>query len=473
MLFNSFVFVGFFLIVYFLYLRLRSYPTAQNRLLLVASYVFYGWWDWRFLGLLIVSTLVDFFAASRIESSNDENRRRQFLLLSVITNLLILGSFKYFNFFADSFVSLSDVFGFEPDFVTLTIVLPVGISFYTFQSMGYTIDVYRKKIGPSHNILDYALYVAFFPQLVAGPIERASNLLPQITGHRTIDLDQVKAGLFLILWGYFKKVVIADQMGMIADDVFANHAQNQGIESIVGMLAFTVQIYADFSGYSDIARGLAKLMGFDLMINFKLPYFAKDPAEFWRRWHVSLSSWIRDYLYIPLGGNRHGKVRTYRNLLVSMVLAGLWHGAAWNFVVWGAFHGAMLNVHRLYTDLRPPRADGGMVPGRASILGQIALMFLLTVVGWVIFRSESLEQAVHMFTRISPELSRQGLSMAYDVLFFTWPLVIIELVQHRTGDLLIVTKQRPLIQVAIYSFLLLWIVVFGGREPTEFIYFQF
>lgn len=477
MLFNSLVFIGFFLVVYALYLLLRNRHVAQNRLLLVASYVFYGWWDWRFLGLLGLSTAVDFFVAKGIDSSNVERRRKQLLVLSIVTNLAILGAFKYFNFFGDSFTSLVNAIGFEPDFVTLKIILPVGISFYTFQSLGYTIDVFRKRVPASRNLPDYALYVSFFPQLVAGPIERAANLLPQITHRRHISPSQLKAGLFLILWGFYKKVVIADQMGRIADEVFANHAQLQGIEALLGVLAFTVQIYADFSGYSDIARGLSKLMGFELMVNFKLPYLARNPAEFWSRWHISLSSWIRDYLYVPLGGNRKGKLLTYRNLMISMVLAGLWHGAALNFIIWGLFHGIILSVHRFWSDLHPTSIENSSNEGsllrRVVELGQIALMFLLTIIGWLIFRSESMTQAMNMLTSISPDLSRNALSMAYNLMFFTAPLVMVELVQHWKGDLLVLTRLRPQLQVLTYSFILVWILVFAVREPTQFIYFQF
>ena len=473
MLFNSFTFVGFFIVVYALYLLLQNRHILQNRLLLVASYVFYGSWDWRFLGLLLVSTLVDYFAARWIHQSSDQTRRRQFLLLSIVVNLAILGFFKYFNFFGDSVTALFDIFGMEPGFVTLNIILPVGISFYTFQSMGYTIDVFRGKIAPSRKILDYALYVSFFPQLVAGPIERASSLLPQITSRRIVSPSQVNAGLYLILWGFFKKVVIADRMGLIADEVFTNPGQYQGWEIIIGIFAFTIQIYADFSGYSDIARGVAKMMGFDLMVNFKLPYFARNPSEFWRRWHISLSTWIRDYIYIPLGGNRKGRARAHLNLLIVMALAGLWHGAAWNFIIWGAYHGVLLSAHRLFLELTPIRGFSGGWLARGQLFLQIVFMFGLTMFGWLIFRSESVSQFVEMVTSISPQVSAESLRWTYTVLFFTTPLILVQVLQHRTNELLVLTRQLFPVRAAAYSFMLIWIVIFAVRQPSEFIYFQF
>jgi D-alanyl-lipoteichoic acid acyltransferase DltB (MBOAT superfamily) len=472
-LFNSFIFVWFFLVVYGLYLLFRRSNRAQNWLLLIGSYVFYGWWDWRFLMLLWTSTAIDFVVARALDTTTVKRRRTWLLLVSISANLAILGTFKYFNFFAESFEPVLRTFGLQPDFVTLKLILPVGISFYTFQSMGYTIDVFRKRIPANKNLLQYALYVAFFPQLVAGPIERAANLLPQIKRKRIITSAQVNAGLSLIIWGFFKKMVIADQLGLIADELFDGHSELEGMESFVAVLAFTGQIYGDFSGYSDIARGLAKLMGFELMVNFKLPYFATNPAEFWTRWHVSLSSWIRDYLYIPLGGNRNGKFRTYINLMVVMALAGLWHGAAWNFVIWGAYHGVALVIHRIWNDARVGTGTSLALSSRLRFWAQVAVMFAVTSVGWLIFRSDSVTQIGDMITSASPTFTEDSLRLGYKLAFFAAPLVIVQLVQHRTNDLMIMTKAPRIVQAVIYGFFLIWIVIFSLREPSEFIYFQF
>ena len=473
MLFNSFVFIGFFVIVYALYLGLARSQKLQNRLLLVASYVFYGWWDWRFLGLLALSTVIDYIVARLISASDDSARRKRLLLVSIVANLVILGTFKYFNFFADSFVPILEGLGLQADFVILSIILPVGISFYTFQSMGYTIDVYRRKMDASRSFLDYALYVAFFPQLVAGPIERAISLLPQIERRRVVTIEQVNAGLSLILWGYFKKLVFADQLGLIADDMFNNHNDLEGMESIVGMLAFTGQIYGDFSGYSDIARGLSKLMGFELMVNFKLPYFATNPSDFWNRWHVSLSTWLRDYLYIPLGGSRGGKVKTYRNLLITMSLAGLWHGAAWNYVVWGAMHGVSLVSHRLYLDSRPDRPPRSGWSLRLVIFVQIVLTYVWWNLGMVIFRSSSIDQMLDMYTSISFTITDDFLTQGYKLLYFAAPVVMVELLQYLKNDLLVLTKLWLPVRGLAYGFFFVAIVTFALREPNEFIYFQF
>ena len=472
-LFNSYVFVFFLILVYSAYLLLSRRYNAQNLLLLIASYIFYAFWDWRFISLIATSTLIDFWVGRWIYSVKKPQHQKLLLALSIASNLSILGFFKYFNFFSESLIRLFSLVGFEADSLTLRIILPVGISFYTFQSMSYTFDVFRRKIQPTSKFLDFALYVSFFPQLVAGPIERASNLLPQFTSARKLTIAQVHAGLFLILWGYFKKVVIADNVGMIADQVFNGYTQYQGVDTVIGALAFTVQIYCDFSGYSDIARGVAKLMGFDLMLNFRLPYFALNPSDFWSRWHVSLSTWLRDYLYVPLGGNRKGSLNTYRNLGLTMLLGGLWHGAAWNFVIWGAYHGLLLIIYRLAEGkIRYP----GRLMGRyryAQIPSQMLIMFGSTVIGWVIFRSTSVDQILYMLTNMGPRISGDSLDLAYRLAFFSLPLVAIQFYQHTTRDLLILTKLKVWIRVPIYSFFLTWIFIFGVRESTEFIYFQF
>jgi D-alanyl-lipoteichoic acid acyltransferase DltB (MBOAT superfamily) len=429
MLFNSTVFLGFFAAVYALYLALARRHRAQNALLLLASYVFYGWWDWRFLGLIVLSSAVDYAVGLGLTLPGSERSRQRLVSVSVVVNLGILATFKYFDF------------------------------------MSYSIDVYRRRIPATRDPLDFALFVAFFPQLVAGPIERAQRLLPQLVRPRAITAERVHSGLFLVTWGYFKKVVVADNAGRLADHVFANYAVYDSLDLTLGVLAFSVQIYGDFSGYSDIARGVARLLGFDLSVNFRLPYFARSPSDFWRRWHVSLSEWLRDYLYIPLGGSRGGRLRTVRNLTITMLLGGLWHGAAWTFVVWGAYHAALLALFRWLPWPRSPR------PLVAT--AQTALVFLLVCGGWMIFRASSVEQLVHFATHVGLAASPLSARFAWDLVFFSLPLVGIEWWQHRRGDLLAPTKAPLGVQMALHAFLLVWIAVFGARESLEFIYFRF
>ncbi|MDY6805500.1 MAG: MBOAT family O-acyltransferase [Cyanobacteriota bacterium] len=473
MLFNSFVFLGFFIVVYALYLIFKKHYRVQNTLLLVASYIFYGYWDVRFLSLLAISTVVDFFVGKNLQETEEPRNRKILLFVSLFSNLSILGFFKYFNFFADNLTQVFSIVGLQTDGVTLNILLPVGISFYTFQTMSYTIDIYRGKLKATKNFLDFALFVSFFPQLVAGPIERAATLLPQVTSPRQLKIEQINAGIFLILWGYFKKIAIADNMANLANPIFNNYTNYHGLDILIGILAFTLQIYGDFSGYSDIARGISKLMGFELMVNFKLPYFALNPSDFWSRWHISLSTWLRDYLYIPLGGNRLGNWKTFRNLFATMLLGGLWHGAAWNFIIWGGFHGLILIFYRIF-DKDPEHLDpwGGKYSYK-RILGKMLLMFILTNIGWVIFRSSSVEQIYYILTNVGLSLSERTLEWGYDLLYFSLPLLAIEIYQYATCDLLILTKLKSSVRVPIYSFLVIWIFVFGARKSAEFIYFQF
>jgi D-alanyl-lipoteichoic acid acyltransferase DltB (MBOAT superfamily) len=475
-LFNSFVFVVFFLVVYGAYLSFRRSAKTQNLLLLLASYVFYGYWDWRFLTLIWISTFVDFFVGRALGSDSSEEqtprRRKSLLLLSVATNLSLLGFFKYFNFFADSFADVLSLIGLQADPVTLRIVLPVGISFYTFQTMSYTIDIYRGRMSPARSFLDFATFVAFFPQLVAGPIERATNLVPQFERARQITTKMVDSGLFLIIWGYLKKIVIADNAAIIANTVFNGYTSYEGADIVVGVFAFAFQIYGDFSGYSDIARGLARLMGFELMVNFRLPYFAKSPSDFWLRWHISLSSWLRDYLYIPLGGNRKGPVGTYRNLLLTMLLGGLWHGAAWNFVIWGAFHGGILILYRLLGSSREPKPRPRLVAGLVSGI-QMSTMFFLTLVGWLLFRATSADQIGYMFTHASLVPSSETLGFTLELLFYAAPLVLVQIIQYRSDDLLILTRLPARLRIPLYAFMVAWIALFSVTHAAEFIYFQF
>ena len=389
MFFNSLQFAVFFLIVYGLYLNLPH--RLQNRMLLVASYVFYGAWDWRFLSLIAISTVIDFYCGQAMHKSTSDSRRKRFLLISLTANLGMLGFFKYFGFFSESLSLLFSEFGVNLDPITLNIVLPVGISFYTFQTLSYTIDIYRRDMKPCKDFLDFALFVSFFPQLVAGPIERARRLLPQLTKPRHIDLKLVSGGIYLIAWGLFKKIVIADNLGVYVDSTFANVEFANG-EVLIAVLAFAFQIYCDFSGYSDIARGLARMLGIKLMLNFNLPYIARNPSDFWRRWHISLSTWLRDYLYLSLGGNRKGNRRTYVNLFTVMLLGGLWHGAAWNFVLWGAYHGLLLGIHRaMRPRLEAFVAQGNALMQRIWIVLSITVMFGLTLYGGLRFRVNGME----------------------------------------------------------------------------------
>src|SRR5689334_10694399 len=351
MVFNSLHFLVFFLIVLSAY-HLLSHR-RQNWLLLVASYYFYAAWDWRFLGLLIASTLIDYVCALAIDRAENPRRRKLLLTLSLGFNLSMLGFFKYFNFFAGSLHGLFALAGWQLDFFTLKVLLPIGISFYTFMTMSYVIDVYRREITPTRNLLEFAVFIAYFPHLVAGPILRASKLLWQVERPRTVTREQVVEGLWLIAWGLFMKVFVADNLGHIVDAVFTPGHVLAGPDVLLAVYAFAFQIYGDFSGYSDIARGTSKLMGIDLTVNFLFPYFVTSPQAFWRNWHISLSTWLRDYLYIPLGGNRGSAWQTRRNLMITMVLGGLWHGAAWSFVIWGAYQGALLIAYRPFA----PRGD--------------------------------------------------------------------------------------------------------------------
>ncbi|MCB9752656.1 MAG: MBOAT family protein [Myxococcales bacterium] len=471
MLFNSWEFLLFFVLVYALYLACQRWVKVQNVLLLVASYVFYGWWNWMFLGLIALSTVIDYVAALKTEAAEREEDRRRWVALSVVSNLSILALFKYFNFFLESLGDLLLLLGLEAALPSLKIVLPVGISFYTFQSMSYTIDVYRGATKACKNPLDFAVYVAFFPQLVAGPIERSSRFLPQVEAPRKLSAPAVEAGIFLIVWGLFKKVVIADNAALIANAVFAEPAAHSGPELLAGALAFTIQIYGDFSGYSDMARGLAMLMGFSLMINFKLPYFAVSPSDFWRRWHVSLSSWLRDYLYIPLGGNRFGTLYTYRNLMLTMVLGGLWHGAAWKFVLWGFYHGALLCLYRL--------AEGGVAALRSR--GKLALdlpralvMFVFTIGGWIIFRIESLADLGRFMGGLLRGYGQPFPDVMYATLALLWlPVLIMQLAQLVADDLLVALRLPVVLRGLLYGLLLAASMALATGESIEFIYFQF
>ncbi|MBF0253335.1 MAG: MBOAT family protein [Candidatus Omnitrophica bacterium] len=469
MLFNSFQFLFFFCLVYFLYRKFSH--KHQNILLLVSSYVFYGAWNWKFLSLIIISTLVDFYCGAHIHRSNKGQIRKKFLIISIIANLGILAVFKYYNFFVDSFSDLLSVFGLDYFTRSLNIILPVGISFYTFQTMSYTIDIYRKEIEPVKKLLDFGLFVAFFPQLVAGPIERAKHLLPQVTANRTISPAQVDQGLLLIFWGLFQKVFVADNLAKIVEPVFASNGHFDGITVLLALYAFAFQIYCDFAGYSNIARGLASLMGFDLMVNFNFPYTAKGPREFWKKWHISLSTWLRDYVYIPLGGNKNGSFMTYRNLFLTMFLGGLWHGAAWGFVVWGIYQGALLIGERFLNNFTK----------RGNALLWIVLkwivFFHIVCIGWLLFRAKSLHQAYEMFLSILHVRNITNIIPSIltirSLIVFLFPLIIFEYIQYKRKDLYWTFKNKWFTQAFVYAFLIFLFITFGSGGGNEFIYFQF
>lgn len=470
MLFTSFTFWLFCGVVILAY---RPLPhRLQNALLLVASYVFYGFWDWRFLSLIALSTLVDYFVSRAIASTPDARTKRRLLLTSLVANLGVLATFKYFGFFARELNDLLAVAGLQAPFPVLELVLPVGISFYTLQTLGYTIDVYRGTSKPAERLDDFALYVAFFPKLVAGPIERSSRLLSQVLEPRKAQPGDFEQGLYLVLTGLFKKVVVADNMAQIVDSVFATDTSKlTGPECLVGIYAFALQIYGDFSGYSAIARGVAKWLGFDLMVNFRMPYFATDPSDFWRRWHISLSTWLRDYVYIPLGGNRQGSAKTRRNLILTMVLGGIWHGAGWTFVVWGVFHGLLLVVYRTVA----PRDRDRPTSGRLGTVLRAGLMFHLACIGWLVFRATSLSQAGGMLKKMMTDFELTPFAIASFGLLalYTTPLLVHDLFHERKGDLQGLIKTDWRVRGVTYAVCMLSLIVLAPSTGHEFIYFQF
>ena len=473
MLFNSLTFALFFVVTYGLYIGVRH--RLQNVLLLFASYVFYGFWDWRFLGLIIGSTVVDYFCGLAIQGGREKRRRRVFLLVSVCTNLGLLGFFKYAGFFSESFRALALGLGWEVDAFTLNVVLPVGISFYTFQTMSYTIDIYRGTMKPTRSFLNFAVFVAFFPQLVAGPIERASNLLKQVELPRRVSEKAFHRGLWLIFFGLFKKVFIADNLAPMVDRAFAPGTDLSGAEILVAVYAFAFQIYGDFSGYSDIARGISRLMGFEIMLNFRMPYFTRNVQEFWHRWHISLSSWLRDYLYISLGGGRCAPWRVYANLMITMTLGGLWHGAAWTFVVWGIYQGTLLAAHRF---LRPVFQAAGHLFRRVNRLWElcsIIVTFQFVCLGWLIFRAGSVTQIMDFLRKIIFDFGDLS-AVTHDLqrlAFFAAPLLLIQVAKEVSGDMHIVERLHWWAKGPVYLILAVLLVTAGASGGRTFIYFQF
>lgn len=552
MLFNSPEFLLYFAATYTLYLILPF--RAQNFMLLAASYIFYGWWDARFLFLVVLSTVVDFWVGlllangeltvkqrlipasflifsailflgvnlnelgafdvttlsmrvllrpswlllgtcgtclyliilylvyARLKTSLCPYRRKLYLMVSLITQLGLLAIFKYFNFFVDNLVDSLNALGLQTSQLNLNIILPVGVSFYTFQSLSYTIDIYRKRFKPTDQFFDFALFVAFFPQLQAGPIERGRQLIPQLSRPRTINLEQLSRGAYLIVLGFFKKVAIADGVAPIVDQIFTSTGRVSFMDVAVGSLLFAVQIYCDFSGYTDIARGIAKLMGIELMVNFNLPYLATNPQDFWHRWHISLSTWLRDYLYISLGGSRGKLLFTCRNLMITMMLGGLWHGAAWNFVLWGFYQGALLCVYRVWAELRVnlslkqwPLPNWIWRRGMQHVAAN--LVFLLFVCyGWMLFRAHSFSQIFQfssLLVRGFGDLDYGGGAPRLSSLIGMPLLIFLEIVEYSLGDTRYYRRVPSPLRGLLVAVLLVITIMGMSNEPAQFIYFQF
>jgi D-alanyl-lipoteichoic acid acyltransferase DltB (MBOAT superfamily) len=483
-LFNSLDFAVFLPIVFILYwFVFRSSLKAQNFLIVVASAVFYGWWDWRFLALIAFSTLVDFIVGKQLDKVEDGYKRKALLIVSILVNIGFLGFFKYYNFFLDNFITAFTFIGMPIKENSLNIILPVGISFYTFQTMSYSIDVYRKKIKATEDFVAFSAFVSFFPQLVAGPIERASNLLPQFFKKRTFDYSQATDGLRQILWGLFKKVVIADNCAEFANEIFNNSSVYGGSTLVLGALFFTFQIYSDFSGYSDIAIGTSRLFGFSLKQNFAFPYFSRDMAEFWRRWHISLSTWFRDYLYIPLGGSKGSKGQQIRNIFIIFLVSGFWHGANWTFIAWGALNAIYFIPLFLLGRNRKNLEIAGLDKKLPSLRESLSILgtFSLTVFSWIFFRAENISHALsYVFGIFSKELFEfPDFSLfpgAITLLVLIIGFLIVEwkgrFGQYGISGLeFIPSKAR---RWSIYALIILTIDIFGNTsEEIEFIYFQF
>jgi D-alanyl-lipoteichoic acid acyltransferase DltB (MBOAT superfamily) len=483
MLFNSFSFAIFLPIVFGLHWWLAGRnKQLQNGLLLAASYYFYACWDWRFVFLLLLSTLLDFIAGQKIAATNSANQRRIWFGTAIGINLGVLGLFKYFNFFADSFATAAGNLGFAVHPITLNLILPLGISFYTFHGLSYVIDVYRNKIPAEKNLVDYGLFVSFFPLLVAGPIERATHLLPQLKQARTFKYDKAVDGLRQILWGLFKKIVIADNCAVYANDIFSHSGDYNGSTLLIGAVFFAIQIYGDFSGYSDIAIGTARLFGIELLRNFAYPYFSRDIAEFWRRWHISLTTWFRDYLYIPLGGSQKGRWITIRNVVIVFLVSGFWHGANWTYIIWGLIHALCFLPLLLRRQNRVNLtivAEGRIFPTLRELLAMLGT-FGLTTLAWIFFRAESLEQGGHYVKKllsssfwILPSYQGMGSSVATGVLlvlFFLTEWIGRE--QSFAIEGIGKNFSRPA-RWTIYAFLLFLIGMYMPTRGTSFIYFQF
>lgn len=476
MQFNSWLYLVFLLVLVPVYYCLEN--RQQKWLLLAISYGFYSLWDWRVTSLLCVVTAVVYIGGNRIASSDDVRVRRGWLIFCLIVTLGILAVFKYCDFFLENLHGLIDTLGFRLDRVPLHIVVPIGLSFYTFQALTYPFDIYRKQLKPRESILDVAVLVAFFPQLAAGPIERARNVLPQLDSRRSFNLVEFEKGVWLIFWGLFKKVFVADNLAVLVNQSFDHSATITFSAAYIALIAYAVQIYCDFSSYTDMARGSAKLFGIRLMDNFNFPYLAENPREFWKRWHISLSTWLRDYVYIPLGGNKQGRLLTYRNVIITMTLCGLWHGAAWNYVLWGLYQGVLLVAY-------------DWVSGRINVvLGKgvsIAVMFHCTLLGWLLFRStrsemvdgvlrdQSVDQIMEFMGSVTRDLSPDPVfwSLLENTLFVIWPLFAVEALMLTLNSKYILTRLPSYGAIPIKAGLLFLIVAYGVQTGERFIYFKF
>lgn len=470
MRFTSVEFLIFCLVTISAYFLAKRNYVWQNAILLAASYIFYSFFDWRFLGLLVISTIVNFFSGRSIYINTDLPKRKTWLIFALAYSLLILGFFKYFNFFEENFLKLFELLGLFVSPTTLKIILPLGISYYIFQGLTYPLEIYKNKVKPVDSILDFALFTSFFPTIVSGPIERANHLLTQIQGPRSLDYNKISMAFFLIVWGCFQKLVIADNAGLIADAIFNNYGQYYGLDILAGIIAFTIQIYCDFSGYTDITRGIAQLLGFELLLNFKAPYFARNPSDFWGRWHISLSSWFRDYLYIPLGGNRKGKLRTFINLVTTMAICGLWHGAAWNYIIWGIYHGVLLCIYRARDIGFGAAQNYHQRLSRFTTLGQIMLMFLLVSFSWAIFRASSPDAIIYMVSNLSFSISASSINYFLHIGYLGILTAMVNTLQYKNHYYYRICHLRPWIQGIIFGIIITLIIIFAPREIVHFIY---
>ena len=477
MIFNSIDFAIFFPLVFFMYwIFFKKSIVARNVFLIAVSYVFYGWWDWRFLLLIVMSSGIDYIIGQKIHKKENVSSRKKWLFISLFVNLGVLGFFKYFDFFVDSFITSFSFFGLELNGFSLKIILPVGISFYTFQTLSYTLDIYYKRLKPTKDVFAFFAFVSFFPQLVAGPIERAKDLLPQFAIRTSITYNSLRSGLLLMLWGFFKKIVISDRLAIFVDGAYGDVDNLEGITAIVAVVFFAFQLYLDFSAYSDIAIGTARTLGFNLSTNFRRPYLSKSFSDFWKRWHISLSSWFKDYVYIPLGGNRTSKSKTIRNILIVFVLSGLWHGASWNFVIWGGINALFILVFDRFL----LNKNNNMIKG---VLISV-FVFSLWALSLIFFRSETYGDAIKMFSNLL-ESGNDGLyGYGLNSLEFTFALqllggyVVFELFVEKFKNLHQWFMNRNfIIRWVVYIFLVTTILLFGsygvGLNDNNFIYFQF
>ena len=477
MLFNSIPFAVFLPIVFLLYWALHKRPLyIQNAFILLASYAFYCWWDWRFLSIIIFGSLADYLIGLYIDKSEEKSRRKLLLAISLFVNFGLLGFFKYYNFFVSSFSELLNSFGLNTDFHTLNLILPIGISFYTFKKLTYTIDIYKGKIKPTRDALAFFSFVAFFPQILSGPIDRASTLLPQFLKKRQFSDPLARDGLRQMLSGFLKKMVIADNLSPIVEEIFSNHNQYDGLSLLLGLLFLAFQLYCDFSGYSDIAIGCAKLFGFDLMQNFAFPYFSRDIAEFWRRWHISLSTWLRDYVYVPLCGTRPSRNKKAVNIVITFTLCGLWHGASWTYILWGFINGIYFLPMTLAK--RHPRFIGTAGKGRffATVkeTRAILLTFSLTTFAWIFFRSESIGQSFSYIARmVSHPFMNQNYNQFVPLLLASVLLLFVEWLQRTKMHFLQIENIHVAFRWLIYFSSIIILLVFGAFGSNDFIYSQF